>query len=356
MTDQDEALLNEALSLFRSGQYEASEKTFQQLQSSQRMEYRALAGLGMIRLAENRIDEASSLFEASLRRQVNADALYGLGYIEELGRNFSEACSLYERALQRNPSHVDARKRLQNIQQTLAEQQANRSRVPSQQSGWDRSRTPSGTNPERQNQPDIDANAAVFYTILCGDPSELSQRTLQLIAKLNIENRRPRFSAYPLLVLLLLPAVIFFGIFLLQFYNLATVHEHGYGGHVNLAPSIVGLAIAAILLIVLFVQFVNMRRTRYFIKSGWIRVKRGHGFFSTDDKPQELTHIIDTNLKRSPWGLITNNGVLLLNFGTLGKMHLRGLASYKELEEIRADLINLSRMLRSNPALKGLIA
>jgi tetratricopeptide (TPR) repeat protein len=360
MASEDEALLQQALSLYSSGQYADSEKAFQQLERSPGMAHRALAGVGMIRLAEGRLPEAGSFFQASLDRQANADAFYGLGYLAELDQNVPAAHSLYEKALQQNPAHADARARLQQLAPPMhAEQPTSPPPMPGtglvdtippwNHTGEEWVGTPS-------NQPESDPNAAVFYTILSGDPSDLSEHTLRLIGRLDIENRRPRISAYPQLVLLPLPMLLLFGFFLLQFYNLSTASQHGYRGSVNLTVPIVGLGFTGFVLAVLLVQWINVVRTRYFIRSGWVRVKLGHGFFETDDKPEELTHMIDTSLQRSPWGLITNNGVLVLNFGTLGKMHFHGLARYKELEQIRTDLNNLSRMLRSNPALKGLIA
>jgi len=74
------------------------------------------------------------------------------------------------------------------------------------------------------------------------------------------------------------------------------------------------------------------------------------------DKTEEITHLLDSTLTQGFVETITNNAVLVLNFGQLGKMEFRGLARRGELKKIRQDLNNLARMLRSNPLFRGIIA
>ena len=374
METSEDSRLERALDLYKSGDYAGSEGLLQTLQKSPDLAYRALAALGMVRMAQGRPAEAELFFNASINHRPNADAMYGLGSLAEQAGDLSNAYALYQEALQNNPFHAAAKSRVIQLSELPAPRRY--SPAPSQpattfypeanahnpyvsQGGgavWSNSRAGNPDQSRAAERSHADSSTSVFYSILLGDPTELSQQTLQLLDKLTIDSRRPRLSAYPSLVLLPIPVLLLFANFALEFYNLSTASEHGYRGKVNLTEPGIGLLITVPLLAFLLVKLINTLRTRYTIKGGWVRVSLGYGFIQSAEKPEEFAHLIDTTLMRSPWGLLTNNGLLILNFGTLGQMHLRGLAKFSELTEIRNDLINLSRMLRSNPVLKGLIA
>jgi len=116
------------------------------------------------------------------------------------------------------------------------------------------------------------------------------------------------------------------------------------------------LLIALILLVAFvgsLVAVIRIRRTRYIIDGGWLIVISGAVF--TSEKPYELTHLTDTEITRGPLDQLTNNGKLHLTFHGQGRIVIRGLAPYNELRDIRTRLNNLSRMLRSNPLLKGIV-
>jgi tetratricopeptide (TPR) repeat protein len=363
---QDEAVLQQALRLYQESRYQESEAAFEQIRTSPVVGYRALAGLGMIRIAQNRMRDAAALFESSLNQKFNADAFYGLGHISEVAGETARATSLYARALQQDPSHTAANRRLDAIAhqpksvpvETFSPPQA-AERPPQRDGSW----RPQVTVPVAENRPPVADNprqpdtvsyaysgsgVPVFYTILAGDNSELSQRTLQLLSQLSIENRRPRYSAYPgrILAFPLLLGIAFVYLYLMS-------RSHGSIGPIAL----LFLGFILLCLFIVFLKIVNMARTRYTIKDGWIRVELGHGFLQKTDETEEITHLIDTSLKQGLLETITNNAVLVLNFGPhIARMRLRGLAPRRELKKIREELNDLYRMLRSNPLLKGLVA
>lgn len=360
---QDEAVLQQALRLYQERRYQESEAAFELIRSSPLLGYRALAGLGMIRIAQNRIPDATVLFDSSLNQKFNADAFYGLGHIAEVAGETARATSLYAKALQQDPSHTAANRRLDVIaQQPSSTPVETFSRFPAgQQTQSEESRRSQVTVPIVEHKPPVistarqpaavsyahsDSKVPVFYTILAGDDSDLSKRTLQLLSELSFENRRPRLSAYPVLTLAF-PFLL--GIVFLYLYALS--HTRGQISPIALFP----LAFLLLCLLIVFVKFVNVRRTRYTIKDGWIRVDRGHGFLKKTDTTQEVTHLEETSLEQGLLETVTNNAILVLHFGRLGKMHLRGLAPRRELKKIREELNNLYRMLRSNPLLKGLV-
>ncbi len=346
---QDEAILQQALRLYQERRYQESEAAFELVRSSP-LGYRALAGLGMIRIAQNRIPDAAVLFESSLNQKFNADAFYGLGHISEVAGETARATSLYARALQQDPSHSAATKRLDAIAnqpkpipfEVFSTPQAAQ-RPPQPAESWHQQ----ATVPIAEHKPTIVSDLRqfdtgkmpVFYTILAGDDSELSQRTLQLLKELSIENRRPRFSAFPgLFIALPIPLVALFLCLFLR----------GLGA--MLAPFFL------IIFLIVFIKIVNIKRSRYTIKDGWIKVEVGHGFLRKKDRVVEVTHLIETSLEQGLVETVTNNAVLVLNVGKdLPKMRLRGLAPRRELKKIREELNNLYRMLRSNPLLKGLV-
>jgi tetratricopeptide (TPR) repeat protein len=352
---EDEAVLQQALSLYQERRYQESEAAFEQIRMSPVVGYRALAGLGMIHIAQNQMPAGAALFESSLKQKPNADAFYGLGYISEVSGDVTGATSLYARALQQNPSHTAASRRLDAI----AQQRSFPPPPPSQPTG---SLRPPVTVPAAEDKPPVvgdprqpdtvsyaysDSDVPAFYTILAGDNSELSQRTLQLLSRLTIENRRPRYSAYPGRILAF---PILLGIVLVFLFGLSQSH-----GRID-PVVLLFLAFLLVCLLIAFVKLVNVARTRYTIKDGWIKVELGHGFLQKRDKAEEVTHLLETSLEQGLVETMTNNAVLVLNFGhNLARMRVRGLAPRGELKKIRGDLNNLYRMLRSNPLLKGLV-
>ena len=109
-----------------------------------------------------------------------------------------------------------------------------------------------------------------------------------------------------------------------------------------------------ILVLIPFVRYARARRTNYRFSGGWIIVRSGVLF--TTDQSYELTHIVSVEVTQNPIEQLTGNGKLRLDLGNHGKVALFGLASIHELRDIRDKLISVSRMLRSHPTMKGLVA
>jgi len=109
---QHDAILQQALRLYQEGSYQESDAAFERIRKSPEVGYRALAGLGMVRIAQDRTSEAAELFESSLNQRANADAFYGLGYLYEIAGYTARATSFCAKALQQNPKHSAACRRL----------------------------------------------------------------------------------------------------------------------------------------------------------------------------------------------------------------------------------------------------
>jgi Uncharacterized conserved protein len=113
------------------------------------------------------------------------------------------------------------------------------------------------------------------------------------------------------------------------------------------------LLILLVCLVASLVTIIRVRRTRYIFNGGWLIIITGVIF--TSEKVYELTHLTDAEITRGPLDQLTNNAKLHLAFHNHGTIVLTGLAPFEELREIRTRLNNLSRMLRSNPLLKGIV-
>jgi membrane protein YdbS with pleckstrin-like domain len=100
-------------------------------------------------------------------------------------------------------------------------------------------------------------------------------------------------------------------------------------------------------------RLLRARRTRYTFRGGWLIVRRG--VFFTSEKAYELTHLVDANLTQGPLDQLTGNGKLHLNFDKHGTPVLVGFLPVEDLRQLRMRLNDVSRLLRSNPLLKGLV-
>jgi hypothetical protein len=112
-----------------------------------------------------------------------------------------------------------------------------------------------------------------------------------------------------------------------------------------------------LLLCAMMVTIINVARTRYILKGGWLQVTKGYGPFLKSDEKFDLTHLLHAEIKQGLTEQLTNNATLILRFaqGHGDKVILRGMARTRDVRMISDGLNNLSRLLRSNPALKGLV-
>jgi membrane protein YdbS with pleckstrin-like domain len=122
------------------------------------------------------------------------------------------------------------------------------------------------------------------------------------------------------------------------------------------ASSMVAIAAAVLILLIFPIPaLIRALTTCYDFRDGYLYATKG-GVLFRSEKSYELTHLLDTTIARGPLDFLTNNGSLHLHFEKHGTVVLRGLAPMSELKKIRDDLNNFSRLLRSHPVLKGLIA
>jgi membrane protein YdbS with pleckstrin-like domain len=116
---------------------------------------------------------------------------------------------------------------------------------------------------------------------------------------------------------------------------------------------ILSLPLAAVIWLVALFRLLSARRTRYTFRRGWLVVR--HGVLFTSEKPYELTHLVDAKLTQGPLEQLTGNGKLHLNFDKHGTPVLIGFMPIDDLRQLRMRLNDVSRLLRSNPLLKGLV-
>src|SRR5215470_4735611 len=102
------------------------------------------------------------------------------------------------------------------------------------------------------------------------------------------------------------------------------------------------------------IRILRMRRNRFLFRGGWLLVREGV-IFQTET-PYELTHLIEVKLTRGPLDRLTGNGKLHLHFDKHLPVVLHGVAPIDTLRDVQSKLIQVSRLLRSNPALKGIVA
>jgi membrane protein YdbS with pleckstrin-like domain len=114
-----------------------------------------------------------------------------------------------------------------------------------------------------------------------------------------------------------------------------------------------GAAILLLLIMIPAVTYIRMRRTHYTFEDGWLIIASGILFVR--EKAYELTHLIDLEITRGPIDLVTGNCKLHLNFDKFGKVTLYGLGKIGIVKELRTSLMNLARLLRSHPLIKGII-
>lgn len=110
-------LLKTAEALFRSGQLIAAQEVFRTLLDDATTGADAHAGLGMVYLQNNELDEAERLFRVCMNKWGGtADAFYGVGVVHAaIDPGYARAH--FEFALLKNPNHSGAQTRLARMSQ-----------------------------------------------------------------------------------------------------------------------------------------------------------------------------------------------------------------------------------------------
>jgi hypothetical protein len=107
--------LDQARSHYRDGRFAESAQIYEQLLARGEAPAEALYGLGLIRIAERRDDEARTVLERALDYERAPNTLYYLGEIAERAGDRTRAIACYGEALARQPAHAGALARVARL-------------------------------------------------------------------------------------------------------------------------------------------------------------------------------------------------------------------------------------------------
>ncbi|WP_081074874.1 tetratricopeptide repeat protein [Burkholderia stagnalis] len=347
-TTTEQAKLDQAIQLFQSGRLDESEVLFRQLANGSDVSGQALAGIGLIRIRKGDLDGAHTMFTNALRQGPSADAHYGLGVVAEQRGLKGDALLHYQEAVSLS-SHEGAKKRLSTLIENMNKE---RHRDDNRETTASPPPQPPFPQPSSSSSPSFPVSGMPggLYGMLVADAASsspnagLSRDCTKFIDSLKME-RKVRRSAYPLAstTVWIAPVVLVLGI--LAFKG---------DPRTPLILALYFLIFVGSIWLAAIARYITFRRKRYTFREGWLISRTGVFFVS--EKTYEITHLVNAGVTRGPLDQITGNGRLTLAFEKHGELTLHGLAPIQELYEIRDKLNNLSRMLRSHPNVKGIIA
>ena len=323
----DMQTLDRAKNLLEQGRFDDSIAIFAELARKGPLAPEALYGMAFAEFKKGDLDDASADFRRCLRVDPkNANATYYLGRIADAQGEFGVAKTYYQRAVSINPRHAGALKML----------------------GVDAQHPQHGQMAAHffERKETTADDSASFYSIIAGDNTPLSKQTIELIDAIALD-RRPRLLAFAgdfLFQALALLAILFV-ILLISYHPMLAVFVLG------------AVAFTFLWMIVSAFTLASIKARRYRFDRGFLYIKAG--LLATNETQRELLHLTDIGLQQSVLDRLTRNGKLTLTFDRRGKpdvVIMRGLASIDELRVLRTRLLNLSRLLRGNPLVRGIIS
>jgi membrane protein YdbS with pleckstrin-like domain len=243
----------------------------------------------------------------------------------------ASAREFFERALLANPQHASARSEL---------------------SRYSESTSSSREAPGQQSSLDSDAAYRKYgpYEFLLQDGSPLSRDTIKVMDALRMR-RHPRMSAF-LGKLLRRLLVVLGGVLL-------TVAAPKTGApDPQKAFETLGLALAAVGTLSALRTVLLISTTRVTIDKGRLQIEKG--ILARRLTNIELWRVEDIDFRQTLLNRVTGDGILIIHplpraRGNAKDIVVPGLARGRKLREMHQELLNLTWLLRSSPAVKGVI-
>jgi membrane protein YdbS with pleckstrin-like domain len=330
--------------LYESGDLAASEVLFAKLQSIPDGAEEGLYGLGMVRMSRGDTIGAEKLFlQISAGHRKTASARYQLGAIAELDGRVDDACDLYQEALSADATLGAARAKLERYHPL-------RHGIGAGAAG--------AVNPRAESV----GEQYGLYGLLLADGTPLSKRTLEIIDNLRM-TVTPRFISHEGRVYALVGLTI--ALFLLLKTSAPDL-SHWQDGTVRFDPAFVsqfnGLFalwthLAEFLLAVLIgFQYLAVRCTSYRLNMGRLEIRSGVILRRMHNI--ELWRVEETDMRQGLLNRLT--GDTQQHFIVLSPQHkhvtkVAGLVGIEHVDDFYFQLRNLIFLLRSNPAVKGII-
>jgi tetratricopeptide (TPR) repeat protein len=319
------ALFQRAKHLLATGQVDESLRAFQQLVASSDRAAQGHYGIGFIQYKRGDYARAEAEFAAALRLDPRySDALYYLGVLAEKRGAFTEAQSFYHQAVSVYPAHQAAREAIAR---------ADRLARPAFTSAQAEERSAIETAiPSSQPYVATSATHGVYH-YLERDASPLSRETIAALDALGGIRKHPSYSAY-----------------------LSTFLRDGA------IAAAIGFALSSDWLIALLafllgcaLTYVRVHTITYTLDRGRLQIAKG--VLSHSVRNIELWRITDVKLEQGVLNRLTGDGTIVLTVhGEKKPVKVKGPVTEPELEEFYQRLLNLTFMLRTNPAVKGIIS
>jgi pSer/pThr/pTyr-binding forkhead associated (FHA) protein/membrane protein YdbS with pleckstrin-like domain len=328
-------LLTDARRLYEARRYSEAEAMFRRVASDAPPAEAAEGryGAGLVRFNLGDLDGAALMFEQCVSQMpAHANALYQLGRIAAKRGSPATAKSFFERALSANPDHASARAFLAKDSDGV---------------GTRRDR-PTHTEAPSENAAGTEAAYRKYgpYEFLLQDRSPLSRDTIKVMDALRM-TRHPHLSAF--LGKLLRRLVILAG---------GVAFASAAQGPGSQGFQMVGWGLAALGALMLLWKILVISTTEVRIDKGRLQIEKG--LLTRRLKNIELWRVEDVDFRKTMLNRLTRDGILVIH--TLPRardknksIEVPGLARGRRLREIHQELLNLTWLLRSNQAVKGVI-
>ncbi len=364
MKNKLQSSFEHATNLFEQGNFDACDKAMLDLINSRYEIATCTYYIGLINLKEKRYDEAIDSFLKCLALDpMNINCLYYLGITAEKQKNKHLAFHYYFKLLIINPDHKNANLAVNRLianqytdsQDYHTDENQPYSALFQPNTGGQQSHPAE----HEQNKLDYDEYEAErtsivtsLYDELLEATDEESQLAVKMVETSKMSRRRPRLSAFMdllflgVIVLPLLSTLLYFQ-FDLPFLpvSMYTINP-GYTSETFYLLLTLLCLICSVLII---------KSTSVTIENGYIKVKRELVF--RNEAIYYIHKIKYFDIHRNSFNVMTGDGIFIfyveLSKGEVKKVKLNGLCGYREMRQLKNNLLNLGIQLRNTPIIKS---
>ena len=353
-----------ATNLFEQGNFDACNKAMLDLINSKYKVATCTYYIGLINLKEKRYDKAVDSFLKCLALDpMNINCLYYLGITAEKQKNKHLAFHYYHKVLIINPDHKHANlavNRLITNQHTdyqdyhTDENQPHSPLFQPNTEGQQRYHAEHEQTLLDYNDYEAERTSIVtsLYDELLEATDEESQVAVEMVETSKMSRRRPRLSAFiDLLFLGVIVLPLISTLLYLQF-DLPFLPVSMY----TINPAYTTETFYILLtLLCLICSVLIIKSTSVTIEKGYIKVTRGLVF--RNEAIYYIQKIKYFAIHRNSFNVMTGDGTFIFHVelpkGKLKKVKLNGLCGYREMRQLKNNLLNLSIQLRNTPVIKS---